>query len=106
MSSVFWWLNLVRLYSLHKIRYPKGGYNLTLYLVPEYPQIKYYSYWAVPGCSTSGRQPSEVWSLMWGALNILGRTVPRALIGKGTYHLSFEHGFQKMKYPGKLGASV
>ena len=24
----FWWLNLVRLYSLCKILYPKGGYNL------------------------------------------------------------------------------
>ena len=23
MSSVFWWLNLVRLYSLYKILYPK-----------------------------------------------------------------------------------
>ena len=30
----FWWLNLVRLYSLYKILYPKGGYNLTLYWVP------------------------------------------------------------------------
>ena len=44
MSSVFWWLNPVRLYSLYNILYPKGGYNLTLYWVPWYPPIKYYSY--------------------------------------------------------------
>ena len=24
LSSIFWWLNLVRLYSVHKILYPKG----------------------------------------------------------------------------------
>ena len=34
LSSVFWWLNLVKQYSLYKILYPKGGYNLTLYWVP------------------------------------------------------------------------
>ena len=49
VSSVFFgWLNLVRLYSLHKIPYPRGGYNLTLYWVP-YPQIKYCS------CQPSGQ---------------------------------------------------
>ena len=43
VSNVFWCLNLVRLHSLYKILYPKGGYNLTVDWVPQYPQIKYYS---------------------------------------------------------------
>ena len=34
MGVIFWWLNLVRLFSLYKILYPKGGYSLTLYWVP------------------------------------------------------------------------
>ena len=28
---------------LYKLLYPKRGYHLTLYWVPSYPQIKYYS---------------------------------------------------------------
>ena len=30
LSSVFWWLNLVRRYALYKVLYPKGGNNLPL----------------------------------------------------------------------------
>ena len=44
--TFFWWLNAARLYSLYKILYPKGGFNLTLCWVPRYPQIKYYSHGA------------------------------------------------------------
>ena len=47
LNIFFWWLNPVRLYSLYKILYAKGGYNLTLYWVPWYPQIKYYSFAAI-----------------------------------------------------------
>ena len=32
------------IFLIYKILYPKGGYDLTLYWVPLYPQIKYYSY--------------------------------------------------------------
>ena len=37
LSSVcFWWLNLVRVFSLYKILFPKGGKDVTLYWIECY----------------------------------------------------------------------
>ena len=43
MSSVFLVVKPSKIIFLIKYYTPKGGYNLTLYRVPQCPQIKYYS---------------------------------------------------------------
>ena len=49
ISSICWWLNQVRLYSVSKILYPKGRYNLTLYRGPYYTVDTEYM-----ACSSTG----------------------------------------------------